>query len=226
MLVGDYFSAEGYAVMLEDNEARETGNRDRIMQHLSGEDVTWDMCKSTGEIGDCIEASAGLADIVVANTRLEDVTSPQMTRIVSSLVLRLHKPVLAIPQDWQLLDLAGNVLIAWDGSVPATAALTGSIPLLKLAGSVHLVQVGEPACAATIEEAAVYLSRHGIEPEVKEIEGKDVRPDDIVAEQARRLNAAYLVMGAYGHSHVREAIFGGVTRRMLDRAEIPLLLAH
>lgn len=226
MLVGDYFSAAGYAVMLEDNEAREASNRARVLQHLSVEDVSWDMCKDTGDIADCIEVSAGLVDIVVANTRLEDVTAPQMASIVSSLTLRLHKPVLAMPQDWRRLDAAGNVLIAWDGSVPAMAALTGAIPLLKLAGSVHLVQVGKPAYAATIEEAAIYLSRHGIEPEIKEMDGHDVQPDDIVTGQARGLNAAYLVMGAYGHSHIREAVFGGFTQRMLNRAEIPLLLAH
>ncbi|WP_106638967.1 universal stress protein [Allosphingosinicella vermicomposti] len=226
VLVGDYASASGYAVLLEDSEAREAGNRARIRERLSGEDVTWDVYKSTGDIADCLEASAGLADIVVANARLQDAAGPQMASIVSSLVLRLHKPVLAMPQNWLRLDVAGNVLIAWDGSVPAMAALTGAIPLLKLAGAVHIIQVGEPASAATIEEAAVYLSRHGIEPEVKEIEGNGAQADEIVAEQARRLNAAYLVMGAYGHSRIREAIFGGVTQRMLDRAEIPLLLAH
>lgn len=223
---GDYLGAAGAALMLEDSEAREAENRARLMQRLASEDVTWNMCQNTGDIADCIEASSGLADIIVANTRLEDEAAPHMPSIVSNIVLRLHKPVLAMPQDWQRLDATGTVVIGWDGSLPAMAALTGAIPLLKLAGSVHIIQVGEHDCAATVEEAAVYLSRHGIQPEVKHIGEDDRRPDDIIVEQARRLNAAYAVIGAYGHSQLREMVFGGVTRRMLERAEIPLLLAH
>ena len=226
VIAGDYFSASGYAVMLEDSEAREDKNRARLQQRLAHEDVAWDMSRSSGDIADCIDASTALADIVVVNTRLEDVTGPQMLGIVSMIVLQSHRPVMAVPQDWKRLDTAGTVLVAWDGSLPAMAALSGAIPLLKAAGTVRLVHAGDKPCMESLEEAAIYLSRHGIHPEIEELAGNDGRPDDLIVAEARKRKAAYVVMGAYGHSHLREAMFGGVTHRMLERAEIPLFLAH
>ena len=49
---------------------------------------------------------------------------------------------------------------------------------------------------------------------------------DVITRHARDRNAGLLVMGAYSHSRLREALLGGATRHMLERAEIPVLMAH
>jgi nucleotide-binding universal stress UspA family protein len=49
---------------------------------------------------------------------------------------------------------------------------------------------------------------------------------DVLARQIRDQSADLLVMGAYGHSRLREAILGGATRDLLETAEVPVLLAH
>jgi nucleotide-binding universal stress UspA family protein len=52
------------------------------------------------------------------------------------------------------------------------------------------------------------------------------RTADLIMAAARSLEADYIVAGAYGHSRFREAVFGGVTRDLLKKSEVPLLLAH
>ena len=75
------------------------------------------------------------------------------------------------------------------------------------------------------EEAATYLSRHGIHARAVEKITDDPISDAILT-RARDIGASYIVMGAFGHSRMVEAIFGGVSLAMLQASEIPLLLAH
>ena len=75
-------------------------------------------------------------------------------------------------------------------------------------------------------DALRYLSRHGLKAELHEL-AKDGSVEQTLAREAGRLGAQLLVLGAYGHSRVREFLFGGVTRYFLEEASAPpLLLAH
>lgn len=101
-------------------------------------------------------------------------------------------------------------------------------PLLRLAQSVNIVEV-QGSSNGSVDDAATYLSRHGIHAEVDLVARfkDDESPlGAAIADICRSQSAAYCVMGAYGHSRLREALFGGVSRHMLTRSEIPLLLAH
>ena len=70
------------------------------------------------------------------------------------------------------------------------------------------------------------LVRHGVKAEVSVLARTLPRISDILARHVRDQNADLLVMGAYGHSRLREAILGGATRNMLEQTEIPVLMAH
>ena len=104
-------------------------------------------------------------------------------------------------------------------------ALQRAQPLLALAGAVRIVQIGERDAGIAIEEAAQWLSRHDIAPEVAMLPRENGIADTLHAE-ARRFGAAYVVMGAYKHRPTTEALFGGVTRTMLTSSSLPLILAH
>ena len=52
------------------------------------------------------------------------------------------------------------------------------------------------------------------------------RLGDALLEEAGKAEADLLVMGAYGHSRLREMVLGGVTRAILGDAAIPVLLMH
>ena len=85
--------------------------------------------------------------------------------------------------------------------------------------------VGEQGQGPSAEDAAAYLSRHGVKAEIHEILAND-EPAPHLIDFAARHGVDYAVMGGYGHSRLAESIFGGVTQAMIETAKLPLLLAR
>ncbi|MGE5722584.1 MAG: universal stress protein [Sphingomonadales bacterium] len=227
-VTGGYFSPEAEVALLDEERHREQLNTQRLIERLGGEDVPWNIAATTGTFADCIAAEAGLADLIVVNRELDDPTAPDMLAAASSIILETRKPVIAVSEKCRGFDASGRAIVAWDGSLPAMAALTASVPLLLLAGSVNLVEI-QGDSPGSVEEAAAYLSRHDIHAEVSLVARfKDDKSSigDMIATICGNENAAYCVMGAYGHSRLREAVLGGVTRHMLGCSTVPLVLAH
>ena len=110
------------------------------------------------------------------------------------------------------------------------AAAASSIRSKLLFGpvaSVSVLTVAEQTSAAFPATAALrYLARHGIEAELVELTRLDSVEETLAIEVARQ-GAQLLVMGAYSHSRMRELLFGGVTRYLLEQDDGPaLLMAH
>ena len=223
VLIGtDFVMADASAALLSDAREREEENRRRIETRLATKDISWSWIDVSGEIAAAIEARSRLADVIVLNTSYG---LPEMRGIVSHVVVRSGTLVFAVPEDRRGLELGGPVLLAWNGSPVAAETMRAAIPLLALARSVTLVEIGaiagEPA-----EEAALYLSRHGIEARIERHQLVKESTAGILLDICKERRPAYCVMGAYGHSRLREGLFGGVTRRMLADSPVPLLLGH
>ncbi len=121
----------------------------------------------------------------------------------------------------------GRAMVAWDGSHEAASALTASRTLLRVASEVHVVTVDERSKRDfPPTDAAEYLSRHGIAVEIHEWPRKDRSVEEALSHACQELSIDWMVMGAFGHSRLRETIFGGVTRYILAETRVPLLLAH
>lgn len=213
-------------ILLEDEQARESANQEHLKALLTLEDVQWDIREATGEIEDRVAAEAGLADLIVVNRKLDDSCGPDMVRIASSLCLKAHKPLVAVAEDCTGFEVAGGAVVAWDGSGPSMSALTAAVPLLKLAETVLILQVLEEGDTPSAQEAAQYLSRHGIHATVREEDAGKHDPAILIQRTCSDRGTGYCVMGAYGRSRLREAILGGVTRRMLTSSLVPLVIAH
>lgn len=220
--VGDMTGVSGGAMLIELEHESEVANAARIRARLAAEDVPWTLDQVTGYFEAALEAAATLADLIVVNRACDDLPLPDLRGLAASLVLRSGKPILAVPEETRGFDAAGAALVAWNGSREAATALGAAVPLLALARSVTIVEIDEGNFAAPAEDAAAYLSRHGIHAEVMRWPAGRVAEGLIALAQT----TDWLVMGAFGHSRLREALFGGVTRRLLQESPIPLLLAH
>lgn len=223
-MVGDDYG--GAALLLQEERTRESANMRRIRARLAHEDVSWDLLDTTGDLEPCLEEASRMADLIVVNRKLDSFPVPDMRTVTAELVIRCGKPILAVPEEIERLDLAGRALVAWDGSEQATAALQAAVPLLQIAESVTLLEVDDGSIEAPAEEAAAYLSRHGIEANIDRLPRDPDDVGDAILSQARNLKAGYVVLGAFGHSRIREALFGGVTRELLTKSAVPLFLAH
>ena len=223
--VADYDAGAAAALLLENARAQEAEHRDRVAARLAKEDVPYDWRGATGDLASTVRTAAALADIVVVNRELESATEPDMLRIAGELVVKSGKPVLAVPEGVGRLDVS-RAVIAWDGSAAAEAAVRAATPLLAVAESVVIVQISDGSVRQEATEAAAYLSRHGIKPEVRFLPSDKHSVEAVLIDTVRNENAGYLVMGGFGHSRLIEAVFGGVTRDLLRESPVPLLLAH
>ena len=190
-----------------------------------------------------ISLLARYADLVVISQYNAADRSPSVMRDFPAYVL-LHagRPVLIVPYALQAGQLAPaahpaaaqNVLISWNGSKEASRAVSAAIPLLQRAKQVHVAVFDAQLHAAEHgdhpgADILEYLARHGVQARLLLLDGGATRRGDIgeaLLSQAADLSADLLVMGAYGHSRLRETILGGVTRTVLQSMTIPVLMAH
>lgn len=124
-----------------------------------------------------------------------------------------------------------SVMIAWDSRDEAGRAIRAAMELLVQADTVDIAIVDPQASTnANGEEPgadiAAYLARHGVRATVQVLASGGRTVGEVLCRHARDIGAEMIVMGAYRHSRMRERIFGGVTRFMLENADRPLFLAH
>jgi nucleotide-binding universal stress UspA family protein len=143
------------------------------------------------------------------------------------------QPVLAVPRNPGVVlsptGYAKTIVVAWDGSRAASRALREAVPHLIHAEDVHLVRVrGDGDVLDTDADADVkaYLASHGVAAEFLYVDKGRGTVGQAILAQAADLRANLLVMGAYGHSHIGEMLWGGATDYVIKHTEIPLLLAH
>ena len=151
-------------------------------------------------------------------------------RLPERVSLRGIRPVLVVPADYRGAALAGTVVAGWDGGLCALRALVAAMPLLQRADSVKLALVNPDQLSELHGEQpgadmALYLARHGVKVEVVS-ERTSATAGAALMAMARGLGAGLMVAGAYGHNRFREWVLGGVTRELLERAPVPLLIAH
>ncbi|MGZ5154929.1 MAG: universal stress protein [Caldimonas sp.] len=145
-------------------------------------------------------------------------------------VLHTGTPVLMVPYVGEFGAAAGCVLVAWKETREAARALRDALPMLRRARQVVLVEIveeGDEAAGAesSLEDARAWLSRHGIAAEARR-QTRAIGAGDALLSYAADVSADLLVMGAYGHSRLREWVLGGATRHLLDHMTVPTLMSH
>lgn len=221
-LIVDDYDGGGGALLLEAERQREGDNKSRLQSRLAREDVPWDWEDVLGNLTTGVLDAAALADIIVLNSGLD--CYPSTRDIVSQILVQVHKPILAVPEALNRLSLR-RALVAWDGHDSCAGTLRACAPLLALADEVEIFMVRDGEERRNPEEAAEYLSRHGVRASIKVVDDGVRAPDAAIEDECALWKPDYVLMGAYGKGRLREA-FGGVTKRMLGKATLPIVLSH
>ena len=138
------------------------------------------------------------------------------------------RPVFVVPNIHKGPAKLGKAMVCWDGGMPSARAVAGAIDILKRAGKVEVVSIAGrnlPNEELPGFNITRHLTRHGISATLKKLPAAQ----DIGAtllSYAADSGADYMVMGAYGHSRLREFVLGGTTRTILGSMTIPVLMAH
>lgn len=169
------------------------------------------------------------ADLVVIGRPEHAAETASPPDLAESLVLSSGRPILLYPPHGTASQIR-RVLVAWNATRESVRAAADALPLLARAQAVEVVVANAQRDALHGQEPgadiARHLARHGAHVEVRRLssEGQDV--GRLLLSQAADFRADLIVMGAYGHSQVREWMFGGVTRTVLYGATIPVLMSR
>lgn len=141
------------------------------------------------------------------------------------------RPALIVPRELPRPDLPKRVLVAWNGSAPAAAAVRNALPLLQAATEVVLLigqtrEVFPSWVRLPPADIAQFLQRSGVNIDVVRLEDLDSEAGIEILKLAQQREADLIVMGAFGRSRFREWVLGGATRHVLEHMTIPVLMAH
>ncbi len=169
--------------------------------------------------------------IVLGQLDPDDAQAPLFRPLPEAVALGVGRPVLVIPYAGNWVDVGRRVLVGWDASREATRAINDAIPLLVGAQSVTILAV-DPVAGARRHgdvpgaDIGLHLARHGVKATIESAVSDGIGVGNALLSRASDLDADLLVMGAYGHSRVRELLLGGATRTVLESMTLPVLMAH
>ncbi len=179
----------------------------------------------------------GIAEVIGLHARYTDLVvlgQPDESRdpennISEDVVLSSGRPALVVPYIGAGKTMGERVMIAWAAGREAARAVHDALPILERAKSV-VVMVIQPRRgghgAEPGADIALHLARHGIKVQAQNIEVKDLSVGDALLSRLADQDIDLLVMGAYGHSRLRELVLGGVTRQIFQQMTVPVLMSH
>jgi len=185
--------------------------------------ATWQL--QTGDEAQVIAAYSRAADVTVLDRGRVNGTAD--LRMLQTVLLESGRPILITP-DRPPSHIGRRVAVAWKDTPEAARAVAFALPALAAAERVIILSVEEDA--RTTYEACERLRQaliwHNTTVMVRHVRPNGREPAEALLTAVGAQNADLLVMGGYGHSRLREVVFGGVTRHVLQAADVPVLMAH
>jgi nucleotide-binding universal stress UspA family protein len=211
-------ASEAEALVELEQVAREFQETVEVALEAAGAEWSW--LRFYGDPATIIIDRARLADVIILSS--EDSWPP-----ISSIALHSRVPVLAVPNTDPNFAPDRPALIAWNGSAPAADAVRGAMPMLNHMEPVQIVSIDDEGGAFPASLVQEYLHEHSIRSDVHWRPSDAGEPvADTIIDQAEELGSGMIVAGAFGHNRLREMLLGSVTRDLLKKSPVPLLLAH
>jgi nucleotide-binding universal stress UspA family protein len=179
--------------------------------------------------------SADFPHLLVDYARLRDLTIMSVPEsyeqiYAEGVIFGSGKPTLVLPETPRSRPFElGTVAVAWDFSRAAARAISDALPLLEKARKVRVVTIVDEKHMDTkhsAEELAKNLARHGIDIVLDRVEAKSKPIGSVLESYTLSHGVDLLVMGAYGHSRLRQFILGGATKSLLSKPPLPILFSH
>lgn len=149
--------------------------------------------------------------------------------MVEGLVFEAGRPVLLVPERNGVSLRFDQIVIGWDGSRAAARALSDALSFCRAAKKVTVASVSNEkdlSKAVPIPDIVRHLARHDIAADTIEIPANGSDAGRALQSYCESSGSDLLIMGAYGHSRVREFVLGGATRSVIEDPKLPIFLSH
>lgn len=175
--------------------------------------------------------AARVADLAVIAQVDRDTYCGVEAEFAENVVLGVGRPVLIVPRGRSFDGLGKKVVMGWNGAREAARACFDALALVGKDAEVSLVWVDPQKARAEAgnapgTEMASALARHGLKVSAEPMPTSDENAGEALLTKASDMGADLLVMGAYGHSRVREFVFGGASETVIKSAKLPVLMSH
>ncbi|MEX3007235.1 universal stress protein [Hoeflea sp. TYP-13] len=225
-LPDDYF-AEEHERTVKQTHARAESVKALIQEEYVSASILVE-CIDRGMIGRTMSRHALYADITIfPNQSVPE--NELMTDAFNGILFDSGMPVLTLGAEDAPLPEPKRILMAWNGEPEAAKAFHHSLPLLDAAEDIHVVIVDPTGYAPRAnpgDDMAAFITRHGRKVTVDTLASAGREVADVLLQHALDKDADLIVMGAYGHTRLREWLLGGTTREMLSKSRLPVLMAH
>jgi nucleotide-binding universal stress UspA family protein len=204
----------------------------RFRQRLRTEGIAGEWRLAEGRSADAVLLHARYADLVVLGQ--QDPDNPRLSgwgAVIEQTLFASGRPLLIVPYAGRFEAIGRNVLIGWSATRESARAVADALPLIAAADNATVLAIDPRGGLAGHGEVpaadiALHLARHGIKVTAAHTASGGVSPGDVLLNYATDNGTDLLVIGGYGHSRVRELVMGGVTRTILQRMTIPVLMSH
>lgn len=190
-------------------------------------EATWAV--SSTDVAQTMRHLGAWHDLAVIERDMVDASG--LLDILGEAILGSQLPCLILPPQWNRELSFERVVIGCNGSIESIRAIHAALPFLRMAKQVTLIDgdvrsLNDAGGRLPHFDPFIYLLRHHVTTRPQYIRATSDLAGDILLKKARDAQIDLLVMGAYGHSPMRERVFGGATRRVLEEADIPVLMQH
>lgn len=185
-----------------------------------------------GDAAATIGLHARYADLAILGQ--EDPNSSRVygwNAVIEAALFTSGRPILIVPYAGQFSEIGRRVLIGWNARREAARAVHDALPLLDKARSVTVLAIDprrgvnghgdEPAA-----DLSRHLARHGLPVTAEQTSSGGLDPADVLLNYAADRSIDLVVIGGYGHARFQEILLGGVTRDLLHRMTVPVLMSH
>lgn len=224
------------AVWLDDrtSDIEEVGRAVRKAKEiLGGQPISFDVVGRYAEsmwLEQEVGERARYADVTLIGPSLR-IDERLRTGVVEGALFHSARPVLLAPNLESANLQPKKILLAWKSGIESARAAREALDMMENAESVNVVLVDPRAASAKDGEEpgadiATYLARRGIKVSVDRVPSGGREVDEVLNQHALDTSADLIVMGAYGRSRLREKVFGGVTKAMIEAPVVPVLMVR
>ncbi len=214
--------------LMDEMNARCRERLNQFAEQCASRNLSCSTETKTGIPAEVFSQSAVAHDIVVVSRtgyNPKANTSETIDSLVAPLIRKSVRPVLVAGTEFQEENEIRNILVAYDGSAHSARALLIAAELAARPG-IHLTLVtvvpSEDSGMEILAPAEAFLAHHGVTPR-KQVEVSS-KPATVISTLVASGNVDLLIMGAYGHSPIREVLFGSTTQRILSHCSANVIL--
>jgi nucleotide-binding universal stress UspA family protein len=179
--------------------------------------------EATGRETDILANAGRTVDLIVIGKPDAETETP-LAATLDAALFDTGRPVLVATTAATVIG--SRIAVAWNGSAQAARVVAAAKPFFQLADHVTVLTVGEIGRSASARDLVAYLAHHEVRAVHEALTAEHATVGATLLAHAARTQTDLLVMGAYGHSRLREMILGGATRDVLAATTLPVLMAH